>query len=92
MSRLFSILFLLALLLSACAPTATPASIQVATEAPVTINAPEPTQVPPAAASSSALFQIVKVDGTKFDVTLDALKKLPLAQLTVDNKVQEARN
>lgn len=34
-------------------------------------------------------FQIVRPDGTKFSVTLDALKKLPLANLTVDGKVQE---
>jgi len=34
-------------------------------------------------------FQIVKPDGSKFSVTLDALKKLPLANITVDGKVQE---
>jgi predicted small lipoprotein YifL len=52
------------------------------------------TPAPPAATeaasvSSSALFQIVKPDGTKFDVTLEAVKALPLAQLTAEGKVEE---
>ncbi len=34
-------------------------------------------------------FQVVKADGSKFAVTLDALKKLPIANITVDGKVQE---
>ena len=37
----------------------------------------------------SALYQIVKPNGAKFAVTLDAVKKLPLAQITVEGKVQE---
>src|SRR5262249_26888218 len=53
----------------------------------------KPTQVsvsPTASSNSSAaLFQIIKADGTKFDVTLDALKKLSLANITVDGKVEE---
>ena len=44
----------------------------------------EPAQVKPA-----GLFQIIKPDGSKFDVTLDAVKKLKLAQITVEGKVQE---
>jgi hypothetical protein len=44
----------------------------------------EPVQPQPA-----ALFKIVKPDGSKFDVTLDAVKKLTLAQITVEGKVQE---
>ena len=43
----------------------------------------------PAQAQSNALFVIVKPDGSKFDVTLDAVKKLPLAQINVEGKVQE---
>lgn len=39
--------------------------------------------------TAGVAFQIVKADGTKFDVTLEALKKLPLANITVDGKVQE---
>src|SRR5258706_3078816 len=34
-------------------------------------------------------FQVVKADGSKFAVTLDALKKLPLTNIIVDGKVQE---
>ncbi len=69
------LLISLALSLSACGSAATAAPQVDATKA--------------APASSSALLQIVKADGTRFDVTLDALKKLPLANLTVDGKVQE---
>jgi hypothetical protein len=43
----------------------------------------------PVKAQSTGLFQIVKPDGSKFDVTLDAVKKLTLAQITVEGKVQE---
>jgi hypothetical protein len=43
----------------------------------------------PAQAQPNALFKIIKPDGTKFDVTLDAVKKLTLAQITVEGKVQE---
>jgi hypothetical protein len=43
----------------------------------------------PVQAQSNALFVIIKPDGSKFDVTLDAVKKLPLAQITVEGKVQE---
>jgi hypothetical protein len=77
MNRIFTILFVLMLSLSACAPAAANPTIQVVTEV-----AAEP-------AVSNALFQIVKADGAKFAVTLDAVKALPLAQLTVEGKVQE---
>ncbi len=40
-------------------------------------------------AASNALFQIVKADGTTFDVTLDAVKALPLATLEAEGKVEE---
>ncbi len=69
------LLISLALNLSACGSAAT--------------AAPQVNATKSASASSSALLQIVKADGTRFDVTLDALKKLPLANLTVDSKVQE---
>jgi len=78
MKRLFSVLFLLGVLLSACAPVSTPAANQ-----PKTPQALQPTAV------STALFQVVKPDGTKIGITMDDLKKLPLAQLTVDGKLQE---
>lgn len=40
-------------------------------------------------AASNALLQIVKADGTAFDVTLDAVKALPLATLQAEGKVEE---
>src|SRR6185295_14843828 len=53
-----------------------------------------PTQfVEPTATSApiavAAVFQVVKADGSKFDVTLDDIKKLKFANITVDGKVQE---
>ncbi len=48
--------------------------------------APAPTAAQPA---SGALFQIIKADGSTFDVMLDAVKALPLAQITAEGKVQE---
>ncbi len=78
MKHLFSVLFLLGILLSACAPALTPSA-----SGPKTPQALQPTAV------STALFQIVKPDGTKVGVTIDDMKKLPLAQLTVEGKVEE---
>jgi hypothetical protein len=83
----FIILLLLSIILSACSTSA-----PTATQAPAIPVATEPAQVQPAEAptrASSVLFQIVKPDGTKFDVTLDAVKALPLAQITIEGKVQE---
>ncbi len=77
MKRLFSIIFFTALFLSACAPAVDNAPVEAATKA----------QAQPAA--SNALFQIVKADGTTFDVTLDAVKALPLATLQAEGKVEE---
>jgi len=77
MKNIFPILLFLILLLSACAPS----SAQAPTVVPV--------QAQPTKVSSSALFQIIKPDGSKFDVTLDAVKALPLAQLTAEGKVEE---
>jgi hypothetical protein len=86
MKKLYTtVILLLLFILSACS-TSTPA----VTQAPPASAEPaqaQPTETP--AKSSSALFQIVKPDGTKFDVTLDAIKTLPLAQITVEGKVQE---
>lgn len=42
-----------------------------------------------APAAPQVLFQIVKPDSTKFAVTLDAVKALPLTQITVEGKAQE---
>lgn len=53
--------------------------------------APAATETPAPAplAAGSGLFQIVKPDGSTFDMTLDAVKALPLASITVEGKVQE---
>ncbi len=75
--RLLHVLFVLGLFLAACSST------QPNADGPKTPQALQPTAV------STALFQIVKADGTRFDVTLDALKTLPLAQVTAEGKVEE---
>lgn len=67
-------IFVLSFLIAACASQA---------DGPKTPQALQPTAV------SSALFQVIKPDGTRFDVTLDALKTLPLAQVTAEGKVEE---
>jgi len=89
MKKLSLLVFILLLSLTACG-TSTPA----ATQAPAQQNTaePAPVSVEPSATSAPvvvAVFQVVKADGSKFDVTLDALKKLPLASITVDGNVQE---
>ena len=74
MQRILFLLVLIALLLSACAPAA---------GAPKTPQALQPSP------ASTALFQVVKPDGTSVGLTWDDLKKLPLANLTVEGKVEE---
>lgn len=69
----FQWLFILSLLISACASN---------TDGPKTPQALQPTAV------STALFQVIRVDGTKVGVTIADLKTLPLKQVTVDGKVE----
>lgn len=75
-------LFACSLLLFACQPaaTTTPSTAETAPKTPLAL---QPTPV------STALFQVVKADGSSFGMTWDDLKKLPLANLTVDGKVEE---
>jgi hypothetical protein len=92
MKKFIILPLLLIVLLSACAPAATQVPVAAITE--VSIEAPaettEPIQAQPTEASSSpSLFQIVKPDGTEFDVTLQAVKALPLATLSAEGKVEE---
>ena len=70
----FQLLFILSLLISACSSSA---------NIPKTPQALQPTAV------SSALFQVIKPDGTKIGVTIADLKTLPLKQISVDGKVEE---
>jgi hypothetical protein len=88
MKKIIIIPLLLIFVLSACSSAATQVPVAVATEVPA--GTTEPVQVQPTEASSSpVLFQIIKPDGTKFDVTLDAVKALPLAVVTAEGKVEE---
>jgi hypothetical protein len=82
-------LFIFAIfLLTACgAPTAAPTTAE-ASVTEVSASA-DPTEETVIESSSPVLFKIVKADGSTFDVTLDAIKSLPLAQITVESKVQE---
>lgn len=79
MKRFLILTLCLALGLTACA--AQPATTEAS--APKTPQALQPTPV------SSALFQVIKPDGSSFSMSWDDLKKLPLASLTVDGKVEE---
>jgi hypothetical protein len=93
MKKLSPVLFSLLFILGACAPAATK-TVQQATEpksvATEAAAMAEPVQAQPTEAPSSpALFQIIKPDGTKFDVTLEAVKALPLATLEAEGKVEE---
>jgi hypothetical protein len=69
------LLFVLSLLISACSSNQT--------NGPKTPQALQPTAV------STALFQVVKPDGSKVGVTIKDLKSLPLKQITVEGKVEE---
>jgi len=84
--NIFPVLFLLfAMILSACGSSSTAVSSD-ATQAPSdsSTQAPRPTTDP-----SAPFIKIVRADGTTFDVTVDAVKALPLAQVTVEGKLQE---
>jgi hypothetical protein len=73
---------LLALLLVGCAVPTTEVPGAVAGP-PKTPQALQPTPV------SGALFVVVKPDGSEFGFTWAELKKLPLAQMTAEGKVEE---
>ena len=69
------LLFVLSLLIPACSSTQ--------------INGPKTPQALQPTAVSTALFQIIRPDGTKVGVTVDDLKTLALKQVTVEGKVEE---
>ena len=76
---IFRLFFLGCLAITACTSPVVSDS-----DGPKTPQALQPTAV------STALFQIVKADGTTYGITLDALKALPLAQVKADDgKVEE---
>src|SRR5512134_988758 len=74
MKRTLYCLLLIGVFIAACTSN---------TEGPKTPQALQPTAV------STALFQIIKPDGTKYGVDLDELKTLPLAQVGAEGKVEE---
>jgi len=68
----------LVILLTACSPAAS-----LKQEPPKTPQDLQPTPV------SGALFVVVKPDGSEVGFTWDDLKKLPLAQMTAEGKIEE---
>ncbi len=85
--------FLVAILLTACAaPTATPPTVapvvEAATLAP-TQPAPKTPQALQPTPSADTLFLVIKPDGSSVGFTWDDLKKLPLAVVTAEGKVEE---
>lgn len=75
MKRIPVLLSLAAIGMMLMSACATPAEESVATEAP--------------ADTSNVLFTITRADGSTYDVTLDAVKALPLAQVQAEGKVEE---
>ena len=84
MKKLLFLLLSLTLLLSACA-TVDSQPAEVIEPAAAESAQAQPTEAP----FTPTLFKIVKPDGTIFEVTLEAVKTLPLATLTVEGKVEE---
>jgi hypothetical protein len=74
MNRIIMLTLTFCLLISACAPAA---------NTPKTPPALQPTP------GNDVLFQVIKPDGSSVGFTWDDLKKLPLANLTIEGKVEE---
>ncbi|MBI5953446.1 MAG: hypothetical protein HY865_17470 [Chloroflexi bacterium] len=75
----FLMYMILSLVLTACGTPAT-------TENPSDESThAQPTEAP----STPALFKIVKPDGSTFNVTLEAVKALPLATVQAEGKIEE---
>lgn len=78
--------FILSLLATACSTSPTE---DASASTPIAASSPQATEAPVSVYDSPVLFKIIKADGSSFDVTLDALKALPLAQVTAEGKVEE---
>jgi hypothetical protein len=74
MKRNILLLAVMALMLAGCAQAG---------------NIPKTPQALQPSPGAGALFQVIKPDGTSFGFTWDDLKKLPLATLTIEGKVEE---
>lgn len=82
MNRSITLLLAFCLLFTACSPAATPTPAPAA-NAPKTPQALQPTP------GTGVLFQVVKPDGSSVGFTWADLEKLPLANITVEGKVEE---
>lgn len=71
------------ILLLALVSCSSPAQPTAPADAPKTPQALQPTPV------ADALFVVVKPDGSEVGFTWDDLKKMPLAQMTTEGKVEE---
>jgi hypothetical protein len=80
MKQFFILCLITAFLLSACGGTQPDSA---ADGGPKTPQALQPT------AGSGALFQVVKEDGSSVAFSWDDLKKLPLANISVEGKIEE---
>jgi hypothetical protein len=86
----FVIIFILTLALAACSA---PAAKVTVTPCPTSVSSsagacPMPTKTPPAL-PAGAVFQVLLPDGKSVPFTPIDIKSLPLAQVTVDGKVEE---
>jgi len=84
MKRVFFLLTTLCLLLSACVGIAPTATTQAPTE-----NSPKTPQALQPTPGSGVLFQVIKADGSSVGFTWNDLEKLPLANITIEGKLQE---
>ena len=76
------------MLLVACNQPFTSTSLPAAGTAAIADYPKTPPNLQPTPVSD-ALFQVIKPDGSTVGFTWDDLKKLPLAQLTIEGKVEE---
>jgi predicted flap endonuclease-1-like 5' DNA nuclease len=87
MQRSLILLLAICLLLSACQSPA--GNAPAATEVAPAANSPKTPQALQPTPGKGVLFQVIKPDGSSTGFTWDDLKKLPLANLTVEGKVEE---
>lgn len=88
MRRNLVLVFAFCLMLSACSSATAPTAAQATPVAPAADAPKTPLAIQPTP-GKDALFQVIKPDGSSIAFTWDDLKKLPLANLTVESKVEE---
>jgi hypothetical protein len=87
-SQQLFIFILSTMLLVACNQQAVPIQVPVVETSAVADYPKTPTALQPTPVSD-ALFQVITADGRIVGFTWDDLKKLPLAQITAEGKVEE---